>query len=471
MQPSTIRPRLPGGRLIVALDTADLSKARAWANAVGPHSGMLKVGLELFVAHGAAIVAMTGRTAPIFLDLKLHDIPNTVAGAVRAALPLQPRLLTLHAAGGAAMIGAAREAAELSAAARPLVLAVTVLTSLDQPALAATGVAGGVRDQVIRLARLAMAAGADGLVCSPAEVVDLRRDLGPAPLLVVPGIRPSGSAWGDQARVMTPAEAVRAGADWIVVGRPITEAPDPAAAAAAIAAEIAAADAHDGRSENLRHQQPRGLRRRRRGGRGLARFRVLPPLPAHRHAGRGRRALGRRSPGGPRRVGLFVEPTEDTIAMSLATVKLDVLQLYATADRAAAMRARFGVPVWRAVGVRTKADLPADAAGIDGLLLEAKAPPAAANPGGNAQAFDWSVPCGWRAPVPWLLAGGLTPDNVADAICASGAPAVDVSSGVERSRGVKDPAKVAAFVSAARGAGEKAKAATGVQRTATTRSE
>jgi phosphoribosylanthranilate isomerase len=164
-------------------------------------------------------------------------------------------------------------------------------------------------------------------------------------------------------------------------------------------------------------------------------------------------ALSARSSGGPRRVGLFVEPVEDAIAATLAAVKLDVLQLYANADRAAAVRARFGVPVWRAVGIGAKADLPTEASGIDGLLLEAKPPPDAANPGGNAQAFDWSLPRFWRAPAPWLLAGGLTSANVADAIHASGAPAVDVSSGVERSRGVKDPALVAAFIAAARAAG------------------
>jgi len=233
--------RQPGKRLIVALDTADLGKARAWAGAVAQHCGMLKVGLELFLAHGAAVVAMMGATAGIFLDLKLHDIPNTVAGAVRAVLPLRPRLLTLHAAGGAAMIAAAREAAERAGETRPRLLAVTVLTSLDQAALATIGVGGAMREQVVRLGRLALAAGADGLVCSPAEVADLRAELGRQPLLVVPGIRPAGSTRGDQARVMTPAEAMRAGADWIVVGRPITEAPNPAAAAAAIAAEIAAA--------------------------------------------------------------------------------------------------------------------------------------------------------------------------------------------------------------------------------------
>lgn len=215
-----------------------MTQAKAWASAVGPHCGLVKLGLEFFLAHGAAgYRAIAGR--PVFLDLKLHDIPNTVAGGVRAVLPLAPRLLTLHAAGGAAMIAAARQAAEAAGPARPLLLAVTVLTSLDEAALASIGVAGTPAEQVVRLARLAVAAGADGIVCSPLEVAAVRAALGPGPKLVVPGIRPAGAAIGDQARVMTPAEAVSAGADWIVVGRPITAAADPAAAAAAIAAEIA----------------------------------------------------------------------------------------------------------------------------------------------------------------------------------------------------------------------------------------
>lgn len=224
--------------LIVALDTTDAAKARAWADAVGPHAGVVKLGLEFFVAHGpAGIRAFADR--PVFLDLKLHDIPNTVAGALRAVLPLAPDMITLHAAGGAAMIAAARWEAERAGADRPRLLAVTVLTSLDAEALHATGVAGGPRQQVLRLARLALDAGADGLVCSAHEVAMLRDALGDAPLLVVPGIRPQGAASGDQSRTMTPHEAAQAGADWIVVGRPITEAADPAAAAAAIAAEIA----------------------------------------------------------------------------------------------------------------------------------------------------------------------------------------------------------------------------------------
>ncbi|MDR3538618.1 MAG: orotidine-5'-phosphate decarboxylase [Acetobacteraceae bacterium] len=220
-------------RVIVALDTTDLERAAAWAAATAPHVALFKLGLEFFLAHGAAGVrAMAGR--PIFLDLKLHDIPNTVAGGVRAVLPLAPRMLTIHAAGGAAMIAAARQAADSAGEARPMILAVTVLTSLDAAALASTGVTDAPAVQVLRLARLALSAGADGLVCSPQEVAMLRSALGPDAKLVVPGIRPVGSAAGDQARIMTPAEAVAAGADWIVVGRPITGADDPGAAAAAI---------------------------------------------------------------------------------------------------------------------------------------------------------------------------------------------------------------------------------------------
>jgi orotidine-5'-phosphate decarboxylase len=226
-----------GKRLIVALDTADIGRARGWADAVAPHAGMLKLGLEFFLANGASgFRSVAG--APIFLDLKLHDIPNTVAGAVRAILPLQPRMLTVHASGGAAMIRAAREASAAAGAARPQILAVTVLTSLGRDDLVSTGVIDAPQEQVLRLGRLAVEAGADGLVCSPLEVAMLRQALGPRVALVVPGIRPSGMASGDQARTMGPGQAVAAGADWIVVGRPITSAADPGAAAADIAAAI-----------------------------------------------------------------------------------------------------------------------------------------------------------------------------------------------------------------------------------------
>lgn len=155
-------------------------------------------------------------------------------------------------------------------------------------------------------------------------------------------------------------------------------------------------------------------------------------------------------PGGPARVGLFVEPADADVAAALGAVRLDVLQVHASPARAAALRARFGVPVWSVIAVATDADLPQAAPGIDGLLLDAKAPAGATRPGGNAQSFDWSLLHGWRAPTQWLLAGGLTPANVAEAIRVAGAPAVDVSSGVELAPGVKDPALIRAFVAAAK---------------------
>jgi orotidine-5'-phosphate decarboxylase len=232
------RPTTPEARIIAALDTADPATAARWAASLRPATGALKLGLELFCAAGPAACAPLCAAGPVFLDLKLHDIPNTVAGAVRGVLPLAPAMLTLHAGGGAAMLAAAREAAEAAGAARPLLLAVTVLTSLDAAALAATGVADAPAAQVIRLARLAMGAGADGLVCSPQEVAPIRDALGETPLLVVPGIRPPGAEAGDQARTATPAEAVRAGADWLVIGRPITRAAAPLAATRASAASL-----------------------------------------------------------------------------------------------------------------------------------------------------------------------------------------------------------------------------------------
>jgi orotidine-5'-phosphate decarboxylase len=232
------RPHGPQGRLIVALDTPELARAEALAGRVAPPAGLVKLGLELFCAAGPPALARLAAHAPVFLDLKLHDIPNTVAGAVGSLAPLGAAMLTLHAGGGPAMITAARKAAEAAGAARPILLAVTVLTSMDAEQLGAVGVAGGPAQQVLRLARMAMAAGADGLVCSPREVSLIRDALGEAPMLVVPGIRPVGSAAGDQARIATPEDAVAAGADWIVVGRPITEAASPAAAAAAITASL-----------------------------------------------------------------------------------------------------------------------------------------------------------------------------------------------------------------------------------------
>jgi orotidine-5'-phosphate decarboxylase len=224
------------GRLIAAIDTPDFAAAQGLVKAVAPHCGLVKFGLEFFTAHGPAGLRAAGG-APVFLDLKLHDIPNTVAGAIRALAPLGAKMLTIHAAGGPAMVAAAVEAAAQFENG-PKILAVTVLTSLDARALSDIGVAGGTTQQVLRLARLALAGGADGLVCSAHEIAVLRDAFGAKPILVVPGIRPAGAALGDQARVMTPEQAIAAGADYIVVGRPITNTPDPAAAAAAIAAAI-----------------------------------------------------------------------------------------------------------------------------------------------------------------------------------------------------------------------------------------
>ena len=219
--------------IYVALDTPDVEAARALAAKLSGHVGGLKLGLEFFMAQGpAGVRAVAELGLPIFLDVKLHDIPNTVAGAARAAAALGATMLTVHASGGPAMVAAAVEAAPDVA-----VLAVTVLTSLDARTLAAVG-QPDAGEQVPRLARLAVEAGARGIVCSPHEIAAVRSAVGPAPLIVVPGIRPAGSQHQDQARVATPEAAIAAGATHIVVGRPITAAGDPAAAAAAIVGQL-----------------------------------------------------------------------------------------------------------------------------------------------------------------------------------------------------------------------------------------
>jgi phosphoribosylanthranilate isomerase len=177
-------------------------------------------------------------------------------------------------------------------------------------------------------------------------------------------------------------------------------------------------------------------------------FNFFPPSPRYVTPSQAA-ALSARSPGGPPRVGLFVDPTPDAIAAILDTVQLDALQLYGTID-VPALRNRFRLPLWRPVGIASAADVPAVSGGADVLLLEAQPPPKATRPGGNARTFDWSLLRGWTAPAPWILAGGLTPENVADAIHATAAPAVDVSSGVEKARGIKDPALIRAFIVNAR---------------------
>lgn len=226
-------------RLVYPLDYPDLEAARRGAERVASSVGVLKVGLELFVREGPPAVNL-GRELgrDVFLDLKLHDIPETVERAVRSAAALGVRYITVHAAGGSAMLTRAVIAA--SEAASPLtVLAVTVLTSLDASDLAAEGIHAEPSEQVLRLAQLAWAAGVRGFVASPAEARSVRAALGPEALLVTPGIRPRGSKPGDQKRIATPLQAIADGADLLVVGRPIRDAADPLAAARAVVAEIA----------------------------------------------------------------------------------------------------------------------------------------------------------------------------------------------------------------------------------------
>lgn len=228
-------------RIFVALDTTDAAGAETLARRLKGLVGGVKLGKEFFTANGPQGVARISAIGmPVFLDLKFHDIPNTVAGAVRAALALRPFMLNVHAAGGEAMMRAAAEAAATGRP-KPLVVAVTVLTSLDERDLKAIGILAPPADQAVKLARLAWAAGLDGVVCSAKEIVSMRGALGRDFRLVVPGIRPEWADAGDQKRIVTPKEAIALGADYIVIGRPITGADDPVAAARRIADEIAGA--------------------------------------------------------------------------------------------------------------------------------------------------------------------------------------------------------------------------------------
>lgn len=233
--------------LVVALDVPSADRAKDLARRLAGRVGLFKVGMELFFAAGPSIVpeiTAVGATG-VFLDLKLHDIPHTVAGAMRSLVPLAPAIVNVHAAGGLDMMRAAREAAGDEAArlgvAPPLLVAVTVLTALDEEAFRRTGFTGTIADTVLRLAQLAAAAGLDGVVASAGEAWAIRREMGPGFIIITPGIRPVGSEPGDQRRLFTPAAAVREGASHLVVGRPVTGSPDPVRAAQDILEEMAKA--------------------------------------------------------------------------------------------------------------------------------------------------------------------------------------------------------------------------------------
>ena len=242
-------------RILVAIDTPDVVQAQKLARQLEGHVGGIKLGLEFFNANGHDGVRDVIRgdddgtprgqstfTQPLFLDLKFHDIPNTVAGAVRSVVPLNPKIINVHATGGAPMMKAALDASKFAAEplgiARPMLIAVTVLTSMGEDDVLSVGMNGPAMDQVVRLAVLTQKCGLDGVVCSAREIEAIRKECGPDFKLIVPGIRPAGSDKGDQKRTMTPREAVDAGADYLVIGRPITQAPDPIAAVQAIIEEL-----------------------------------------------------------------------------------------------------------------------------------------------------------------------------------------------------------------------------------------
>lgn len=224
-------------RIYVALDTTDVSYAVELAQKLKGLVGGMKVGKEFFTANGPqGVAAIRDVGMPVFLDLKFHDIPNTVAGAIRAATPIAPHIINVHAQGGPEMLKQAANAGR--EAGIPLTIAVTILTALDQGDLNAIGVNDNIENQVVRLAKLTQDNGLDGVVCSAKEITPIRAACGPDFKLIVPGIRPAWAAKGDQKRVMTPRDAVLAGADILVIGRPITQADDPVEAAQKIAHEL-----------------------------------------------------------------------------------------------------------------------------------------------------------------------------------------------------------------------------------------
>ena len=236
-------PSRPQDKIIIALDVPDTDGALRLIDSLSNHGqppALCKIGLELFTAEGPSVVkAIKSRGCKVFLDLKFHDIPNTVAHAIKSAAGLGVTMTTLHAVGGPVMLEAAAKAAQESGGSELLLLAVTVLTSMDAAQLSSTGISLEPKEQVLRLAGLASDAGIGGVVCSPLEITAIRETFGDKLRIVTPGVRPTWAATGDQKRVMTPAEAVKAGSDWLVIGRPITAAENPKEAYAKVVSELA----------------------------------------------------------------------------------------------------------------------------------------------------------------------------------------------------------------------------------------
>ena len=337
--------------IFCALDRPDLEGALALARALAPHVGGIKLGLEFFCAQGPqGVAAVAAIGLPIFLDLKLHDIPNTVAGAVREVGRLGVAMLTVHAAGGRAMLEAAAAAAPSGLS----LLAVTVLTSLDEADLASIGVPAAPAAQAVQLGRLALAAGIPGLVCSPKEITPLRAALGPTPRLVVPGIRPATSG-DDQKRTMGPAEALALGADVLVIGRPITQAAAPAQAAAALAARLARRREMALKVKICGLTEPARVEQAARLGAAYLGFVCYPPSPRYVDPALARE-LVEGVPAGVESVGLVVDASDAELDALLQAVPFDVLQLhgYETPERVAQIALRSGCRVIKALRIEIR---------------------------------------------------------------------------------------------------------------------
>ncbi|WP_416896213.1 MAG: phosphoribosylanthranilate isomerase [Minwuia sp.] len=441
--------------VLIAIDTGDIRAASGLIAATTDHVGGVKLGLEYYMANGPEGVRKAAPGGvPLFLDVKLHDIPNTVAGAVSsAAQACTPDLMTIHAQGGPAMIRAAREASDAFGDARPRIIAVTVLTSLDDSDLAQMGVAGSTEEQVVRLGRMAVEAGADGLVCSPMEIGPLREALGMTPILVVPGIRPAGSAVGDQKRVMTPREAVEAGASYIVVGQG-----DHGGRRSSCCGKGGGRRGAGPMSVSVKIcglGTPADVDAALEGGADAVGFVFYPPSP--RNLDPETAATLAERAGAVLKVGLFVDPEDAWLDKVLAKVPLDIIQLHGseTPARVEQIRARTGLPAMKAIKISDAEDFGAvgdyDSA-ASWLLFDARPPKGQGKglPGGNGVAFDWRLMQGRTCQQPWMLSGGLHADNVREAVETSGAGWVDVSSGVESEPGRKDPKRIAEFLAAAK---------------------